>query len=109
CGLALVGVGAITTLAARVSSVCRPIGSAIAVIVLCAAAGWVAVALASGTGALAFDESRIVLLASDLFADAGGLWLLVGSVALGSAALLAITLAVGRVASRLTGQISRQP
>jgi hypothetical protein len=107
-GLALLGVEAITTLNARVSSVSRSIGSAIAVIVLCAATGWVAVALAPGNAALAFDQSQIVLLASELFADAGSLWLLAGSVALGSAALLAITFAAVRVASRLTRQISQQ-
>jgi hypothetical protein len=50
----------------------------------------------------------MVLLASDLFADAGSLWLLVSSLALGSAGLLAITLAAVRVASRLTQQISQQ-
>jgi hypothetical protein len=49
-----------------------------------------------------------VLLASDLFSGAGSLWLMVSSVALGSAALLAITLAAVRVASRLTQQMSQQ-
>jgi hypothetical protein len=74
-GLALLGVEAVTTLNARVNSMIRPIGSAIAVIALCAATGWVAVALTSGVAGLAFDESQIVLLASNLFADAGSLWL----------------------------------
>jgi len=106
-GLTLIGVEAVTTLNARVRSVSRPIGTAIAVIALCAVTGWVAVALAFDT-ALAFDVSQIVLLASDLFADAGSLWLLVSSLALGSAALLAITLAAVRVASRLTQQMSQQ-
>lgn len=106
-GLTLIGVEAVTTLNARVRSVSRPIGTAIAVIALCAVTGWVAVAIAFDT-ALAFDVSQIVLLASDLFADAGSLWLLVSSLALGSAALLAITLAAVRVASRLTQQMSRQ-
>ena len=106
-GLTLLGVEAVTTVNSRVSSVSRPIGSAMAVIALCAATGWVAVALASDT-ALAFDESQIVLLASDLFADAGSIWLLTSSLAVGSAALLAITLAAVRVASRLTQQISEQ-
>jgi len=105
-GLALLGVEAVTTLNARVNSMIRPIGSAIAVIALCAATGWVAVALTSGVAGLAFDESQIVLLASNLFADAGSLWLITGALALGSAALLAITLAAVRVASRLTHQIS---
>jgi hypothetical protein len=50
----------------------------------------------------------MVLLASNLFSDAGSLWLLASSVVLGSAALLAITLAAVRVASRLTQQLSRQ-
>ncbi|MDT5280239.1 MAG: hypothetical protein QOJ20_1434 [Mycobacterium sp.] len=106
-GLTLLGVEAVTTLNSRVSSVSRPIGSAMAVIALCAATGWVAVALASDT-ALAFDEYQIVLRASDLFSGAGSLWLMVSSVALGSAALLAITLAAVRVASRLTQQMSQQ-
>jgi hypothetical protein len=106
-GLTLLGVEAVTTLNSRVSSVSRPIGSAMAAIALCAAMGWVAVALASDT-ALAFDEYQMVLLASDLFADAGSFWLMVSSLALGSAALLAITLAAVRVASRLTQQISQQ-
>jgi hypothetical protein len=106
-GLALLGVEAVTTLNARVRSVSRPIGTAIAAIALCAATGWVAVALAFDT-ALAFDVSQMVLLASDLFADAGSLWLLVSSLALGSAGLLAITLAAVRVASRLTQHTSQQ-
>jgi hypothetical protein len=107
-GLMLLGVEAVTTLNARVSSVSRPIGFAIAVIALCAATAWAAVALASNTAALAFDESQMVLLASNLFSDAGSIWLLRSSLVLGSAALLAITLAAVRVASRLTQQISRQ-
>ena len=106
-GLTLLGIEAVTTLNARVRSVSRPIGTAIAAIALCAATGWVAVALAFDTP-LAFDVSQMVLLASDLFADAGSLWLLVSSLALGSAGLLAITLAAVRVASRLTQQISQQ-
>jgi hypothetical protein len=106
-GLTLLGVEAVTTMNARVRSGSRPIGSAIAVIALCAATGWVAVALAYDT-ALAFDVSQMVLLASDLFADAGSLWLLASSLTLGSAALLAITIAAVRVASRLTQQISRR-
>ena len=63
-GLTLLGVEAVTTLNSRVSSVSRLIGSAMAAIALCAAMGWVAVALASDT-ALAFDEYQMVLLASD--------------------------------------------
>jgi hypothetical protein len=106
-GLALVGVEAVTTLSGRVTSVSRPIGSAMAVIALCGVTGWVAVALASHT-ALAFDTTQLVLLASDLFSDAGSIWLAASSVALGCAALLAITLAAVRVTSRLTQQVSRQ-
>ncbi|MDT7762234.1 MAG: hypothetical protein QOC63_1654 [Mycobacterium sp.] len=106
-GLTLLGFEAVTTLNARMSSVSRPIGAAMAVIALGAVTGWLAVALAYHT-ALVFDPKQMVLLASDLFADAGGIWLVASSVALGSAALLAITLAGVRVASRLTQQISQQ-
>jgi hypothetical protein len=106
-GLTLLGFEAVTTLNGRMSSVSRPIGSAMAVIALGAVTGWLAVALASRT-ALAFDPKQMVQLVSDLFADAGGMWLVASSVALGSAALLAITLAGVRVASRLTEQISQR-
>jgi hypothetical protein len=47
------------------------------------------------------------LPATDLFADAGSIWLLTCALALGSAALLAITLAAVRTASRLTHRISQ--
>jgi len=106
-GLTLLGFEAVTTLNGRMSSVSRPIGSAMAVIALGAVTGWLAVALASRT-AFAFDPKQMVQLVSDLFADAGGTWLVASSVALGSAALLAITLAGVRVASRLTEQISQR-
>jgi hypothetical protein len=106
-GLTLLGFEAVTTLNGRMSSVSRSIGSAMAVIALGAVTGWLAVALASQT-AFAFDPKRMVQLVSDLFADAGGIWLVASSVALGSAALLAITLAGVRVASRLTEQISQR-
>ncbi len=107
-GLTLLGVEAVTTLNSRVSSVSRPLGSAMALIALCAAVGWVAVALASGSAGLAFDESQMMLLASNL-AETGHIWLAMGSLGLGSAALLALTLAAVRVAARLMRQISRQP
>jgi len=106
-GLTLLGVEAVTTLNTRLSSVSRPIGSAIAVIALCAATGWVAIALTSGAASLAFDGSQMLLLATDLFADAGSIWLLTCTLALGSAALLAITLAAVQAASRLTHRISQ--
>jgi hypothetical protein len=53
-GLTLLGVEAITRVNSRVSSVSRPMGSAMAVIALCAATGWVAVALGYETP-LAFE------------------------------------------------------
>lgn len=107
-GLTLLGVEAVTTLNSRVSSVSRPLGSAMALIALCAAVGLVAVGLASGSVGLAFDESQMMLVASNL-AETGHIWLGISSVVLGSAALLAITLAAVRVAARLMRQISQQP
>lgn len=107
-GLALLGIEAVTTLSGRVSSVSRPMGLAVAVIALCATTGWVAVARASSAVGLAFDESWIVLLNADFFDSSGGYWLVSGSLALGSAALLAITLAAVRVAARLTQQITHR-
>ena len=99
-GLTLLGVEAVTTVNSRVSSVSRLIGSAMAVIALCAATGWVAVALDRHCSGLRRSQMCCWL---DLFADAGSIWLLTSSLAVGSAALLAITLArAGRVSADAT-------
>ena len=71
-----------TTVNARLTSVARPLGLAMALVVLCAAVAWVATNMGS-TGEFRYDAVDLFQIAAEMFGDSGGLWLLAATIATG--------------------------
>jgi hypothetical protein len=85
-----------TTASDRLRSVRRPLGGAMALVTLCAALAWVATNLGS-TGEFHYDAADLVIIAAQMFGDAGNLWLLAATIAQAVAALLVLIWGATRV------------
>ena len=86
-----------TTASDRLRSVGRPLGLAMALVVLCATTAWVAVNIAT-TGDFRYDAADLAPIASQMFGDLGGFWpLLVATIAQAVAALLVLIWGATRV------------
>lgn len=86
-GLALVAFELVTARMTRVRSLGRPVGVAVALVVLVAAVGWYACDL-GGVGSLGGE--RFPRLVHELYGPSGDTWLLVAGIALFAAGLLAL-------------------
>ncbi|WP_308170470.1 hypothetical protein [[Mycobacterium] fortunisiensis] len=101
-GLGLVGFEAATVVSGRLQSVARPVGVAVTVIALCAAALLLAVNVGT-SGGFHTTATDLSLVVYEFFADAGYYWFTAGVLCLSSATLLALMWAATRVAARLFG------
>ena len=81
----------------------RPLGWAIALVAVCAAAAWLAVNMGA-TGDFRYDAADVVLIAGEMFGGAGTLFLLAGSIAAAAAALLTLVWGATRVVHRPPGR-----
>jgi hypothetical protein len=84
----------------RLRSVGRPLGSAMVLVVVCGATGWVAATMGA-SGGFRYDSAGLVLIVSQMFAESGSLWLFAASVATATAALLVLVWGATRVARPL--------
>jgi hypothetical protein len=85
-----------TTASDRLRSVRRPLGTAMALVTLCAALAWVATNLGS-TGEFRYDAADLVIIAAQMFGDTGNLWLLAATIAQAVTALLVLIWGAARV------------
>ena len=85
-----------TTVNARLSSVARPLGVAMALVALCAAVTWVATNMGT-TGEFRYDAVDLFQIAFQMFSESGGLWLVGATVAQAVAALLVLVWGATRV------------
>ena len=85
-----------TTVNARLTSVARPLGLAMGLVVLCAAVAWVAANIGS-TGEFRYSAADLIQIVSEMFGDFGGSWLLVASISQAVAALLVLVWGATRV------------
>lgn len=101
-GLGLVGFETATAASGRLTSVGRPLGVAVAVTALCAAALLVATNAGTVRG-FHYDASHLSLIAVELFGELGRYCLIAGGVCLSAAAALATMWAAMYVSRRLFG------
>ena len=85
-----------TTVNARLSSVARPLGGAMALVALCAAVAWVATNMGT-TGEFRYDAVDLFQVVTQMFSESGGLWLFCATVAQAVAALLVLVWGATRV------------
>jgi len=85
-----------TTVNARLGSVARPLGFAMAFVALCAAVTWVATNVGS-TGEFHYDAADLFQVATQMFGDSGGMWLFGAMAAQAVAALLVLVWGATRV------------
>lgn len=81
----------------------RPLGSAITLVAVCAATSWVAVNMGAA-GDFRYDAAELLLIAGEMFGEAGSLWLLAGLIATAAAALLVLVWGATRVVHRQVGR-----
>ena len=97
-----------TTVSDRLSSVRRPLGFAMGVVVVCSVMAWVATNI-SVTGEFRYDAGDLVLIASQMLHDLGGVWFLTAAtLAQVVAALLVLVWGATRVV-RTPGSASLLP
>jgi len=85
-----------TTVNSRLTSVARPLGLAMGLVVLCATVAWVAANIGS-TGEFRYDAADLVQIVPEMFGDSGSLWLLAATISQGVAALLVLVWGATRV------------
>jgi hypothetical protein len=85
-----------TTMNARLTSVARPLGLAMGLVVLCATVAWVATNMGSD-GEFRYDAADFVEITGEMFGEPGQLWLLAATIAQGIAALLVLVWGATRV------------
>jgi hypothetical protein len=88
-----------TTVSDRLRSVRRPLGGAMALVTLCAALVWIATNIGSA-GEFRYDAADLVMVAAQMFGDAGSSWLLAATVAQAVAAVLVLVWGATRVVRR---------
>lgn len=101
-GLGLAGFETATVANSRLRSVGRPLGVAVGATALCAAMLLLAVNVGA-TGGFRYSATDLFLVVGEFFGNAGGYWMLTGTVALASAVLLALMWAATWIAGRLFG------
>jgi hypothetical protein len=85
-----------TTVSDRLRSVRRPLGGAMALVTLCATLAWIATNIGSA-GEFRYDAADLVMVAAQMFGDAGSQWLLAATIAQAVAALLVLVWGATRV------------
>jgi hypothetical protein len=85
-----------TTVSDRLRSVRRPLGGAMALVTVCAALAWIATNIGTA-GEFRYDAADLVMVAAQMFGDAGSQWLLAATVAQAVAALLVLVWGATRV------------
>jgi hypothetical protein len=85
-----------TTASDRLRSVRRPLGGAMALVTSCAALAWVATNLGA-TGEFRYDAADLVIIALQMFGDAGNVWLTAATIAQAVTALLVLIWGATRV------------
>jgi hypothetical protein len=85
-----------TAVNARLTSVARPLGLAIGLVVLCAAVAWLAANMGS-TGEFHYSAADLFQISTEMFGDLGGFWLLAASISQAVAALLVLVWGATRV------------
>jgi hypothetical protein len=88
-----------TTASDRLRSVRRPLGGAMALVTLCAALAWIATNIGTA-GEFRYDAGNLVMVAAQMFGDAGSQWLLAATVAQAVAALLVLVWGAMRIVRR---------
>lgn len=97
-----------TTVSDRLSSVRRPLGVAVGVVVLCSVTAWVATNMGA-SGEFRYDAGDLVMIASEMLHDLGGVWFLTAAtIAQVVAALLVLVWGATRVV-RTPGSVSLLP
>lgn len=86
-----------TVVSDRLRSVARPLGLAMALLVVCAATAWAAVNVAT-TGDFRYDAADLILIAGDMFGESVSLWMVGASIATATAVLLVLLWGATRVA-----------
>jgi hypothetical protein len=85
-----------TTVSDRLRSAGWPLGGAMALVTLCAALAWIAANIGSA-GEFRYDAGDLVMVAAQMFGNAGSGWLLAATVAQAVAALLVLVWGATRV------------
>jgi len=88
-----------TTASDKLRSVRRPLGGAMALVTLCAALAWIATNIGTA-GEFRYDAGNLVMVAAQMFGDAGSQWLLAATVAQAVAALLVLVWGAMRIVRR---------
>jgi hypothetical protein len=97
-----------TTISDRLSSVRSPLGAAIGLVVLCSVLAWVATNMGAA-GELRYDAGDLVVVATEMLRDLGGVWFLAAAtIAQAVAALLVLIWGATRVV-RVPGTESLLP
>ncbi len=88
-----------TTVSDRLRSVRRPLGGAMALVTLCAALAWIATNIGTA-GEFRYDAGNLVMVAAQMFGNAGSQWLLAATIAQAVAALLVLVWGATHVVRR---------
>jgi hypothetical protein len=101
--IAFAGFEISTTVSDRLRSVRRPLGGAMALVTFCAVLAWIATNIGSA-GEFRYDAADLVMVAAQMFGDAGSQWLLAATIVQAVAALLVLAWGATRVVRpRVTG------